>query len=57
MHRRLFWQTQGSLIDVQFGEHEQTDNVVLDSLLNIAVNKVTAIFGRAAIKDFVDLYE
>jgi len=24
--------------------------------LNIAVNKVTALFGRAAMKDFVDLY-
>jgi predicted nucleotidyltransferase len=43
-------------IDVQFGEHEQTEGVILDSLLNIAVNKVTTVFGRAAIKDFVDLY-
>lgn len=43
-------------IDVQFGEHERTADVILDSLLNIAVNKVTALFGRAAGKDFVDLY-
>ncbi len=40
----------------QFGEHTRVGNVVVDSLLNIAVNKVTALFGRAASKDFVDLY-
>ena len=40
----------------QFGEHSRFGNVVVDSLLNIAVNKVTAVFGRVAAKDFVDLY-
>lgn len=40
----------------QFGEHQRFDNIIVDSEFNIAVNKVTALFGRAAMKDFVDLY-
>lgn len=40
----------------QFGEHQVVGNIVVDSELNIAINKVTALFGRAAPKDFVDLY-
>jgi hypothetical protein len=40
----------------QFGERQRFDNVVVDSMLNIAVNKITAVFGRTAAKDFVDLY-
>lgn len=40
----------------QFGEHRRFGNIVVDSQLNIAVNKLTALFGRAAPKDFVDLY-
>lgn len=40
----------------QFGNHKIFDGISVDSLLNIAVNKATAIFGRAAGKDFVDLY-
>lgn len=43
-------------IPVQFGERCRVSGVIVDSLLNIAVNKVTAVFGRADIKDFVDLY-
>ena len=40
----------------QFGEHQRFGEIVVDSLLNVAVNKVTALFGRAVAKDFVDLY-
>jgi predicted nucleotidyltransferase component of viral defense system len=40
----------------QFGEHQRFGSIVVDSMLNIAVNKVTAVFGRTAAKDFVDLY-
>jgi len=40
----------------QFGEHQRFGNVIVDAPLNIAVNKVTAIFGRTATKDFVDFY-
>ncbi len=40
----------------QFGKHVSYGKVIVDSELNIAVNKVTAIFGRISSKDFVDLY-
>ncbi len=40
----------------QFGKHIFWGDVIVDSELNIAVNKVTAIFGRISGKDFVDLY-
>lgn len=40
----------------QFGETQQSQDIIVDSLLNIAANKVTAILGRADPKDFVDLY-
>jgi hypothetical protein len=40
----------------QFGVHQKFGKVIVDSELNIAVNKVTALFSRAAGKDFVDLY-
>ncbi|MBM3129705.1 MAG: nucleotidyl transferase AbiEii/AbiGii toxin family protein [Chloroflexi bacterium] len=43
-------------VGAQFGEHRRYGSVVVDSELNIAVNKVTAIFGRITSKDFVDLY-
>lgn len=43
-------------VGAQFGEHQRIGSVIVDSELNIAVNKVTALFGRAAPKDFVDLY-
>ncbi len=40
----------------QYGERFVRDGITVDSLDNIAVNKIVAIFGRADIKDFVDLY-
>jgi hypothetical protein len=40
----------------QFGEHQRFGSLIVDSELNIAVNKVTTLFGRADPKDFVDLY-
>ena len=40
----------------QFGQRRAVGGVIVDSLTNIAVNKVTAIFGRTEAKDFVDLY-
>jgi predicted nucleotidyltransferase component of viral defense system len=43
-------------VNVQFGEYQKFGGVIVDSMLNIAVNKVTAIFGRTEMKDFVDLY-
>ncbi len=40
----------------QFGDKTHSGNIIVDSELDIAVNKTTALFGRAATKDFVDLY-
>lgn len=40
----------------QFGEPQCFSGIIVDSLLNVAVNKVRTLFGRAAAKDFVDLY-
>ena len=40
----------------QFGERQNFGDIIVDSEFDIAVNKVTALFGRAAPKDFVDLY-
>lgn len=43
-------------IPVHFGKIKIKEKIRLDSLENIAVNKILAIFGRTEPKDFVDLY-
>lgn len=43
-------------IVVRFGEIVIKNGVRLDSLENIAVNKILAVFGRTEAKDFIDLY-
>lgn len=43
-------------IPVHFGEIKKQGNVFVDSLENIAVGKLLAVFGRSAPKDFIDLY-
>lgn len=40
----------------RFGEIIDVDGVRVDSLENIGSNKITAIFGRLEIKDYIDLY-
>jgi predicted nucleotidyltransferase component of viral defense system len=40
----------------QYGEHIKVGDIIVDSLENIGVNKLTAILGRTEPKDFVDLY-
>lgn len=40
----------------QFGEKRWCEGMIVDSLVNIAANKVTAILGRGDAKDFVDMY-
>lgn len=40
----------------QYGEHLTDGRIIVDALDNIAANKLLALFGRADIKDFVDLY-
>lgn len=39
-----------------FGEPQLTGSIRVDSLENIGANKITALFGRAAFRDYVDLY-
>jgi predicted nucleotidyltransferase component of viral defense system len=40
----------------QYGKRLDHKGIIVDSLDNIAANKIVALFGRADIKDFVDLY-
>ncbi|MDP1743261.1 MAG: nucleotidyl transferase AbiEii/AbiGii toxin family protein [Candidatus Amesbacteria bacterium] len=40
----------------RFGEVVDIEGVRIDSLDNIGSNKITAIFGRLEIKDYIDLY-
>ncbi|MCX7854526.1 MAG: nucleotidyl transferase AbiEii/AbiGii toxin family protein [Anaerolineae bacterium] len=63
-HRFSFQDRKGETLQVdlvqdfgpQFGQRQQFQNVVVDSMENIAANKLTAILGRSEAKDFVDLY-
>ena len=43
-------------IDCRIGVPQWTNGVMVDTPKNIAVNKVTAIYGRLEPKDYVDLY-
>jgi|SRR3989344_2071463 len=43
-------------VPVQFGKIKKVRGVFVDSIENIAVNRLLAIFGRTDAKDFVDLY-
>lgn len=41
---------------VVFGERVEVDGVIVDSLENIASNKILTIYGRLEPKDYLDLY-
>lgn len=43
-------------VSVRFGKVVNRKGVKLDSLENIAVNKILAVFGRTEAKDFIDLH-
>lgn len=43
-------------VPIHFGKIKTIGKVRLDSIENIAVNKLLALFGRADAKDFLDLY-
>lgn len=43
-------------IDFRVGAPELHGNIMVDSAKNIAVNKVTALYGRLDPKDYVDFY-
>ena len=40
----------------QFGKIVKVDNILVDSLINIATNKILAVFGRLEPKDYIDLF-
>lgn len=39
-----------------FGKIVKIDNILIDPLINIATNKILAIFGRLEPKDYIDLF-
>jgi len=41
---------------IVFGERVKVDGVIIDSLENIASNKILTIYGRLEPKDYLDLY-
>ena len=43
-------------VPVHFGKIKKVGNINIDSLENIAVGKLLALFGRTAPKDFIDMY-
>lgn len=43
-------------VPVFFGDIKKEGNMNIDSLINIAVGKLLAIFGRVDAKDFIDLF-
>jgi len=53
------WRQKIDIIQEQpkhFGKLLKIEGVTVDSLINIASNKVLAVFGRLEIKDYLDLY-
>lgn len=43
-------------VPIQFGKIKEEDGIRIDSLENITVNKLLAIYGRLDAKDYVDFY-
>lgn len=41
---------------VHFGKIKALDRIKVDSLINIATNKILSIYGRLDMKDYIDLY-
>lgn len=53
------WKQKIDIVQEQpkrFGEVETVDGIRVDALINIATNKILAIFGRLEPKDYLDLY-
>lgn len=43
-------------VDFRVGSPQLVDGIMIDSKKNIAVNKITAIYGRLDPKDYIDLF-
>lgn len=53
------WRQKIDIVQEQpkhFGEIVHIDNIPVDSLVNIATNKILAVFGRLEPKDYIDLF-
>lgn len=53
------WKQKIDIVQEQpkhFGEIVHIDNIAVDSLVNIATNKILAVFGRLEPKDYIDLF-
>lgn len=58
-NKRAGWMQKIDIIHeqpVHFDELVSTESIVVDSLVNIATNKVLAVFGRLDPKDYIDLF-
>lgn len=58
-NRKSSWRQKIDIVKEQpkhFGQMSIIENITVDSLVNIASNKILAIFGRLDPKDYVDLY-
>lgn len=53
------WKQKIDIVQEQpkhFGDLVKIENIIVDSLINIATNKILAVFGRLEVKDYIDLY-
>ena len=53
------WRQKIDIVQEQpkhFGKLSQIEKIQVDSLINIATNKILAVFGRLEPKDYIDLY-
>lgn len=58
-NKKQNWMQKIDIVQEQpkhFGELTTIDTIVIDSLINIATNKILAIFGRLEPKDYIDFY-
>lgn len=58
-HQKEGWTQKIDIIQEQpkhFGKLTYIEGITIDSLLNIATNKILAIYGRLEPKDYIDLY-
>lgn len=58
-NKQAGWRQKIDIVQEQpkrFGDIQVIDSIRVDSLLNIATNKILAAFGRFEPKDYIDLY-
>lgn len=58
-NKKKGWKQKIDIVQEQpkhFGEVVYIDNIPVDSLVNIATNKILAVFGRLEPKDYIDLF-